>query len=132
MLIPMRYAVLIWLFGQKNTYLFMARTVEQQGNMSIHAALGANKKNLFKAMFSETLQLMGMSVLIGLVVASVGFFALQSYLADVLPRANELSINVFTLVVAVLIALLLAWFFAKLSANLINYRQLQRDLQGKW
>ena len=100
--------------------------------MSIHAALGANKKNLFKAMFSETLQLMGMSVLIGLVVASVGFFALQSYLADVLPRANELSINVFTLVVAVLIALLLAWFFAKLSANLINYRQLQRDLQGKW
>ncbi|NQY62226.1 MAG: ABC transporter permease [Alteromonadaceae bacterium] len=110
--------------------LFMSRTVEQQGSMSIHAALGAKKSDLFNAMFAETLQLMVMSVIIGLIIASAGFYVLQTYLIDVLPRANELSVNVFTLGVAVLVALLLAWFFAKLSANLINYRQLKKDLQG--
>jgi len=110
--------------------LFISRTAEQQQSLAIKAAIGASKKQLFVSIFSETSILMGLSTVIALFVASGGFLVMQIYLNEYLPRVDELSINAFTLSSAVTIAILLALFFAKLSANMINYQTLNSTLQS--
>jgi len=110
--------------------LFMSRTAEQQRQLAIHAAVGATKGKLFKTIFSETGLLMFLSVVIALVIATLGFFVMQQFLALRLPRVDELMINWVTLVSAVSISLLLALFFAGLSSRMINYRALNSTLQS--
>ena len=110
--------------------LFMARTAEKQRQMAIQAAIGATKKHLFKAMFAETSLLMFMSIILALVIAKIGFYIMQQYLGSILPRVNELSLNPITFGSAVLITLVFALFFAKLSTRMINYRALNTTLQS--
>jgi predicted permease len=110
--------------------IFMSRTAEQQRQLSIQAALGATKKQLFNAMIAETGQLMMMSIVLALVIANLGFLILQNYFALKLPRVEELSINGFTLGSAVLIVVILAFLFARLSSGMINYKALQSSLHS--
>jgi len=110
--------------------LFIARTAENQRQMAIQAAIGATKKHLFKGMFAETSLLMLMSIILALVLAKGGFYIMQQYLASVLPRVDELSLNPITLSCAALITLIFALFFAKLSTRIINYRALNTSLQS--
>ncbi len=110
--------------------LFMSRTAEKQRQMAIQAAIGATKKHLFKAMFAETSLLMFMSIILALVFAKVGFYVMQHYLGAVLPRVNELTLNTVTIGCAVLITIIFALFFAKLSTRMINYRALNTTLQS--
>ncbi|MEW6991914.1 ABC transporter permease [Colwelliaceae bacterium 6441] len=110
--------------------LFMSRTVEKQRQIAIHAAIGATKKHLFKAMFAETSLLFFMSIILALVVANVGFYIMQQYLAAVLPRVNELVLNPITFASAIFFTIVLALFFAKLSTRMINYHTLSTSLQG--
>ncbi|MFT5852466.1 MAG: putative permease [Colwellia sp.] len=112
------------------TNLFMARTAEKQRQMAIQAAIGATKKHLFKGMLAETSLLMFMSIIIALVLAKVGFSVMQQYLGAILPRVSELSINPVTFGSAVLITVVFALFFAKLSTSMINYRALNTTLQS--
>ncbi|MBA6346805.1 ABC transporter permease [Colwellia sp. BRX8-9] len=112
------------------TNLFMARTAEKQRQMAIQAAIGATKKHLFKGMLAETSLLMFMSIIIALVLAKVGFSVMQQYLGAILPRVSELSINPITFGSAVLITVVFALFFAKLSTSMINYRALNTTLQS--
>tara|TARA_R110001592_G_scaffold334018_1_gene618151 strand:- start:10121 stop:12574 length:2454 start_codon:yes stop_codon:yes gene_type:complete len=110
--------------------LFIARTAEKQRQMAIQAAIGATKKHLFKAMLAETSLLMLMSIILALIVAKGGFYIMQQYLASVLPRVDELSLNPITLSCAALATIILALFFAKLSTRIINYRALNASLQS--
>ncbi len=110
--------------------LFMSRTAEKQRQMAIQAAIGATKKHLFKAMFAETSLLMFMSIIIALILAKVGFYIMQQYLAEVLPRVNELSFTPITFGSAIIVTLIFALFFAKLSTRMINYRALNTTLQS--
>ena len=110
--------------------LFMARTAEKQRQMAIQAAIGATKNHLFKAMFAETSILMFISIIFALGLAKTGFYIMQQYLGAVLPRVNELSLNPVTFSCAVLITLVFALFFAKLSTRMINYRALNTTLQS--
>jgi len=110
--------------------LFMARTAEKQRQMAIQAAIGATKKHLFKAMFAETSLLMFMSIILALVLAQFGFYIMQQYLGAILPRVNELSLTPITFASAVLVTIIFALFFAKLSTRMINYRALNTTLQS--
>jgi len=110
--------------------LFMSRTAEKQRQMAIQAAIGATKKHLFKAMLAETTLLMFMSIVLALVIAQAGFYIMQQYLGAVLPRVNELSLNPITFGCAVLVTIVFALFFAKLSIRMINYRALNTTLQS--
>lgn len=112
------------------TNLFMSRTAEQQRELAIQAAVGASKSHLFKSLFAQSGLVVFISVLVALIIAIGGFWVLQHYLALRFPRVDELAINGFTLVSALIIALLLALFFARLSANMINYRALNTTLQS--
>lgn len=110
--------------------LFMSRTVEQQRQLAIQAALGATKSQMFKALFAQSGLVVGISVLVALVIANIGFWGLQHYMALLLPRVDELAINSATLGSALLISLLLGLFFACLGTNMINYRVLNTTLQS--
>ena len=70
------------------------------------------------------------SVIIALVIAMVGFYVMQQFLSQQLPRVDELSVNGFTLSCALVIALVLALAFARLSASMINYKALNSTLQS--
>ncbi|NRA85205.1 MAG: ABC transporter permease, partial [Gammaproteobacteria bacterium] len=107
-----------------------SRTAEQQRQLAIHAALGGTKRDLFKTLFSQTSQLMFGSVISALVIAMVGFYVMQQFLSQQLPRVDELSVNGFTLSCALVIALVLALAFARLSASMINYKALNSTLQS--
>ncbi len=110
--------------------LFMSRTAEKQRQMAIQAAIGATKKHLFKSMLAETTLLMSMSIVLALVIAQAGFYIMQQYLGAVLPRVNELSLNPMTFGSALLVTIIFALFFAKLSIRMINYRALNTTLQS--
>ncbi len=112
------------------TNLFMSRTAEQQHQLAIHAAIGASKKHLFQTLFAQSGLLVFISSVVALIIANAGFWVLQQYLAERLPRVDELAINAFTLSAALLIALCLGLFFARLSASMINYRALNTILQS--
>lgn len=110
--------------------LFMARTAEKQRQMAIQAAIGATKKHLFKGMLAETSLLMFMAIILALMLAKIGFYIMQQYLGAVLPRVNELTLNPITFASAVLVTIVFALFFAKLSTRMINYRALNSTLQS--
>lgn len=110
--------------------LFISRTAEKQRQLAIYAALGAKKSHLFRGLLTESGLLMFLSVLLALVIASVGFYLLQSYMAPVLPRVSELNLNVFTFIAASFFALLFALLFAFLSSKMINYKALNSILQS--
>jgi len=110
--------------------LFLSRTAEQQRKMAIHEALGANKSQLFHGLLAESGLLMFLSALLALVIASVGFFLLQSYMASVLPRVNELRLNAITFMAVIFFAVLFAWLFASVGRRMNNFRSLNLILQS--
>lgn len=110
--------------------LFMSRTAEQQRQLAIYAALGAKKSHLFKALLAESGLLMFMSIVLALAIAACGFYVMQSQLAAVLPRVNELSLNLVTFIAALFFALVFSVLFAFLSSKMINYRALNSILQS--
>jgi len=73
---------------------------------------------------------MTLSLLVALVVASLGFSILKANLASELPRINELGVNVVTFFASIILALAFALLFAFLSSKMINYRALNSMLQA--
>lgn len=110
--------------------LFMARTAEKQRQLAIQAALGATKRHLFNAVFSEISILMIISMCLALVVSQVCFFIMQQHLNKILPRIEELSLNMVTFGVAIALCVVLVLFFSKLSISLVDYRYLNISLQS--
>ncbi|NQY35127.1 MAG: ABC transporter permease [Alteromonadaceae bacterium] len=111
------------------TNLFMSHIAAKLPQLTIHAAMGANKRQLFKGLLAESGLLMLMSIILALSISSAGFLLLQNYLSSYLPRVNELNLNMFTLLAAALIASFSTYFFAFISYKMINYRALNTRLQ---
>ncbi len=105
--------------------MYMSRIAEKQRSLAIRAAIGAKKSELFNLMFRETLLMMSTCSLFGLILSYFGFHLIQNYFATTLPRTDELGINFVTLVSAMVIALSLAYFLAKVGIKLINYDKLK-------
>lgn len=110
--------------------LLMSRTVERSRQISICAALGASRYQLFKTLFAESLLLVGVSTFIALYIASLGFKGMQMYLNHYLPRIDELSLHFSTLVCAVFLMVSFALFFAYLNMRMVDYRALNRSIQS--
>jgi predicted permease len=110
--------------------LFIARAIEQKRSLAISAAVGASKQQIFKSFYAESIVLMFAALTLALVITSLGFGLLQYYLAEFLPRVNELAINAFTLSSALSCLVILAFIFAKFSSNVVNYRELNSSLQS--
>ena len=109
--------------------LILARTVNQQRNMSINAALGAQKHHLIKAIFTELLVLSLCSALIAMLIAQGCYSLLRMISAENLPGVMHLSFDLasvlFCLVCAITLALLGAW----LISNKIDFKALNNQMR---
>jgi len=122
--------VLLLIAAANVTNLTLARAAGQQKNMAIQAALGAQKKHLFLAVFAEILLLLGLAAALSLAVASGGIALLKLLAQKYLPRLAELHLNWPSFGFAVLAALTLASVFALLISHQINYRALHDTLKS--
>jgi len=110
--------------------LQLSRTVEKQNQLAISAAVGAKRKDIFYALFTESFLLMTGAILLALSVAHFAFILMQNQLQQVLPRVNELGLGVFSLTCALILVPMLALFFASLSQRIINFHKLNINLQS--
>lgn len=110
--------------------LILARAANQQRNMAIQISLGAQQKHIFRAVLAEISTLMLSASLLSVLVALALLELLKIAAEGQLPRLQELHINPATFVFALLIAAVLAAFFALVVSRQINYRQLNNLLQA--
>ncbi|HUP52132.1 MAG TPA: ABC transporter permease [Longimicrobiales bacterium] len=93
--------------------LTLTRLVRRQRELTVRAALGAGKGRLRRELLTENLVLASGGAALGLVLASVGLGLLVQYANRFTVRTGEIRIDVavlvFTALVAVAVAVLLAW-----------------------
>lgn len=124
-------SVLLLLIAAANiTNLLLSRAARQQRNLSIQAALGAQRHHLLSQVLAELCWLILAAMLLALLVAEGAYALLQTYASDTLPQLAELGFAVPSLSFAVLISLLLALGFAAIISGQINYSALQQNLQS--
>ncbi|WP_448550240.1 ABC transporter permease [Thalassotalea fusca] len=110
------------------TNLLLARTIEQHFSLSIQAALGARPKHIKQAILAEILVIMFFTLPVSLMTTAAGFQVVQIYLADLMPRANELMIGSSNVLLTLSILLVVSAIFTFLCARVVNYRQLNSAL----
>jgi len=110
--------------------LFISRAAETKHNLAIHSALGASKKAIVKLLFLEIVSLMLLSVVFAIVVCTIEFHILKTYLVTLLPRINELSIDVISVFSLISIAVILSLIFSLLASKHINFKVIQSALSS--
>ena len=110
--------------------LMMSRAAEQQKSMAIQASVGARMRQLFAGKLVEIGLLIVVSTLIAFVIAVLGFKVLQTNMATVLPRVDELTLNGITLLAAAVICLVLSLILTWLSISTVNYNRLAVMVQS--
>ena len=120
---------LVFIAAVNITNLMLARVSNQQRNMAIQAAMGAQKSHLFNGLLAEILCLILLVMAFALAVSLVGVELLQSFANEQLPRVAELHLSWQSLVFTFVSGLALALIFAFLVSRQINYRALNQLLQ---
>jgi predicted permease len=110
--------------------LMMSRAAEQQKSMAIQASVGAGMRQLFAGKLAEIGLLIVASTLIAFVIAALGFNVLQTNMATVLPRVDELHLSGITVLAAVVFCVALSVIFTWLSISAINYKSLAGMVQS--
>lgn len=110
--------------------LFIARALERQREFAIAAVVGAKPKDLRSLVFAETLMLMTISMLLGLIIAQVAHLFMREHMWEILPMSNVYGLDPLVITVAVLVSLLLSMFFSGVSIKVIDYQHLQAALMG--
>jgi predicted permease len=110
--------------------LFVSRTAQQGFNLAVRGAIGAKPSHLFYHLLAEVGLLMLLSILLGLVIASSGFYLLQHFLGQTFPRLDELENSLFTFGLACLFMVFFSLFFAFLCSRMIQYRELIKSMQS--
>ncbi len=122
--------LLLMIAAANITNLFLSRAARQQRNMSIQAALGAQRHHLMAQILAELSWLLAGALLLALAVAAAAYVLLQGFMADRLPRLMELGVGTVTVAVALVSTLLMALLFSLLLSRQINYQALQQSLQS--
>ena len=110
--------------------VFIVRTAARKHTLALSAAVGATRFILFKQFWLEIVLLIGSASFIGLTLSAVILAELSHLAQAILPRASELSVNMASVLIAVLSCLILSTLFAYLCTRIINYRQLIGGLKS--
>ncbi len=104
--------------------LILAKSFARNKEIAIRSALGASRKRIINQVLSETVLLSLVGGLLGLLLAWFGLSFISHYLADQLPRADEIGLDLRVLAFAAAISLITG-----LAAGLIPALRLaQTDL----
>lgn len=86
--------------------LFLVRTTGRQRELTVRAAMGATRGRIVRQLLTEILLLFAVGGSLGLFVANWTILLLQRFSPDNLPRLDEVSLDVTTLLFALVITLL--------------------------
>jgi len=112
------------------SHLFVARNAEQQQQIAIKTSLGMSYQQGLMQVFTEISCLMAFAFVIALVSANVGFFVIQTYLAELFNRVDELRITFLPFAGLVTVILLISFALTKLSYKKLTIEQLNASLQN--
>jgi predicted permease len=110
--------------------LLLSRAAQRQGVFGIQASVGATQGHLFFSIFIEIGVLTCLATVFALICAQTGVALLHRYAQKDIPRIDELSLDVVSLLFAALFGLILAAVFALIVSRTINYRNLIATLRG--
>ncbi len=86
--------------------LVLSKALAQRKESAVRAALGATRRRLLQQAFSETLLLAVVGGALGLVFAHFGMILIVKFLAQRLPRANEIALDGWVLAFTLGVSLL--------------------------
>jgi len=110
--------------------LYLVQGSSRRREYAVRAALGADRRRVFRQILAETLGLASIGSALGVLVAQQGIaWARGGGLTD-LPRITELRLDGTVLGFAALLATASAVFFALLSARHVGSAVLHGDLRG--
>lgn len=110
--------------------LFFSRALAQHKNLALQAVLGAKRRTLFNSIFLQSLMLMTLSVSIALFLAVWGIRLFKVLAEGYLPLINSLVVDSNLVIVAVLLCIALAYIFSIITARLVKYKSLNRQMQN--
>lgn len=110
--------------------LVLSRAVAQQRAFAIQAALGAQPQHLFKQVLVELSVLFAASLVVATSVVSLILGLLKAGYAGPLARLDELSLNLNTILFAILLTLVLNFALAWIVSKQLNYNAIISALQS--
>ena len=109
--------------------LLLSRALAQHRNLALQAVLGAKRRTLFISILAQTFLLMMASMASALFMAAWGIRGFKQLTLGKLPLVSSVSIDYKVVTVAFIICALLAYLFALISASLVNFGELRKQLQ---
>ncbi|MDG2166685.1 MAG: ABC transporter permease, partial [Opitutales bacterium] len=91
--------------------LLLSRALTRQREMSVRAALGAQRWHLIKQLLSESMVLALIGGAMGLIIAWLGLQLVMQFHAGAIPRATDVGIDLKVLVFSVVVSLATAVLF---------------------
>ncbi|TKB55337.1 ABC transporter permease [Ferrimonas aestuarii] len=108
----------------------MARAIARVKTVAVSFAFGATNAQIMKEALRHHLVVVGSSVLMGLILALVGFQFIELLAAGAIARLDTLSISFNTLMFCVGLTLIIALLFAWIEMRAVNETQLITSLQA--
>jgi putative ABC transport system permease protein len=105
--------------------LLLSQGAGRSKEIAVRAAMGASRGRLIRQFLSESLVLSGLGCLFGFVVAKVALAGLLRFAPIQLPRANEIPVDIW----AFLFALLITMFAGALSSIAPAFQAAKADVQ---
>ena len=109
--------------------LFISKALSQHRTLALQAVLGAKRNTLFMSIFAQSFLLMMTSVALALFLAAWGIKGFKALTMGNLPLVGVVSIDSVVVLVALVTCLLLSFVFALVSASLVNFADLRKQLQ---
>jgi putative ABC transport system permease protein len=109
--------------------LMLARALSRRKEVAVRTALGATRRRLLQQALSETLLLAFAGGTLGLVFAHYGVILIVKFLAQRLPRSNEIALDGWVLAFTLVISLLTGFAAGLLPALLMAKADLNQALK---
>jgi putative ABC transport system permease protein len=109
--------------------LMLVRTLSRRKEVAVRTALGATRRRLLQQALSETLLLAFAGGALGLVFAHYGVILIVKFLAERLPRANEIALDGWVLAFTLGISLLTGFAAGLLPALRMSKADLNEALK---
>ena len=90
------------------TNLWLAHAEERRSELAVRAALGASRWRLGRQLLAETLLLSLVGACLGIMAAYFGLRILLGFAPADIPRLNEVSVNVYVLLFAIVLSVVVA------------------------
>ncbi len=109
--------------------LILSRTLSRRKESAVRAALGATRRRLLQQAFSETLLLAAAGGALGLIFAHSGLILIVKFLAQRLPRSNEITLDGWVLAFTLGVSLLTGFAAGLLPALCMAKADLNETLK---